>query len=121
GSFHMQLLGKNGRHEVEHKQQYPFDNFHDGKWILKNVSSRMLQFSAEDLLRSRTMTVRCISIRCLSRRAALLVLETSQSMSKSIRGARWENSYPSRNLFGWRTATGTVVRSPAVENALKLH
>src|SRR5438093_3668795 len=67
------------------------------------------------------MTLRCISIRCLSRRAALLVLETSQSMSKSIRGARWENDYPSRNLFGWRTATGTVLRSPAVENALKLH
>ena len=34
--FHMQLLGKNGRHEVEHKQQYRFDNFHDGKWILKS-------------------------------------------------------------------------------------
>ena len=32
----MQLLGKNGRHEVEHKQQYRFDNLHDGKWILKN-------------------------------------------------------------------------------------
>src|SRR5439155_7755314 len=34
--FHMQRLGKNGWHEVEDKQQYRFDNFHDGKWILKS-------------------------------------------------------------------------------------
>src|SRR5439155_10928979 len=36
GIFHMQLLGKNGRHEVEHKQQYRFDNCHEGNGSLKN-------------------------------------------------------------------------------------
>src|SRR5438128_1167268 len=30
GIFHMQLLGKDGWYEVEHKQQYRFDNCHHG-------------------------------------------------------------------------------------------